>query len=92
MYWRQGDWHFLTQRNPYLEDKNEYIVLIKRGPFRNGHPVLEPDLLGVCMSSGSDDTDKLAMSFVELVELHNFVPPSPYTIAADIHLRGTLAA
>ena len=90
MYWRNGDWHFLSQKNSYIADHIRYLVLIKKSPFENGHPALEPGLIGTCLANSEADAKKLALSFIGLVDDYGIVPVSPFTSAADTGTRSPL--
>ncbi len=90
MYWRNGDWHFLSQKNSYIANQVRYLVLIKKSPFENGHPALEPELIGTCVATSEADAKKLALSFIGVVDEHGVVPVSPYTAASDADRRPQL--
>ena len=90
MYWRNGDWHFLSQKNSYIADHVRYLVLIKKSPFENGHPALEPGLVGTCLANSEADAKKLALSFIGVVDEYGIVPSSPYTSALDAGPRPRL--
>ncbi len=79
MYWRSGDWHFLSQKNSYIVNQVRYLVLIKKSAFENGHPALEPGLIGTCVAYSEADAKKLALSFIGMVDEQGIVPISPFT-------------
>ena len=90
MYWRNGDWHFLSQKNSYIVNQVRYLVLIKKSPFENGHPALEPELVGTCVATSEADAKKLALSFIGVVDEQGIVPVSPYTTPSDAGLHSRL--
>ena len=79
MYWSSGKWFLSCQISRHDPSRIRYVVLIKLSPFRNGHPSLEPDLVGICISSEMDDAKDLACDFIRTIEEQGITPPSPYT-------------
>ena len=82
MYWISGKWFLSCQTSRYDPCRIRYIVLIKQSPFKNGHPSLEPDLAGFCISADMDDVKDLAADFIRSAEQHGVPPASPYTRAS----------
>ena len=91
MYWRSGDWHFLSQKNSYIVNQVRYLVLIKKSPFENGHPALEPELVGTCVAYSEADAKKLALSFIGVVDERGVVPISPFTSMTEVGLGARLS-
>ena len=79
MYWTMGNWHFWRHEQTYTNGQVRYFVLVKRSPFKNRHPALEPDLIGTCVASTMEEAERLALAFVTVVDQQGTIPPSPYT-------------
>ena len=79
MYWIWRSWHFWRHEQTYADGQVRYFVLVKRSPFKNRHPALEPDLVGTCAASSVEEVDRLAFSFVSIIDQGGVIPGSPYT-------------
>ena len=79
MYWIWRSWHFWRHEQTYASGEIRYFVLIKKSPFKNRHPALEPDLVGTCVASTMEEADQLAFSFVSIIDQQGIIPKSPYT-------------